>query len=75
MAAGLQSATYTVGTAMGLSVIGLCLQSFHPAPPVNLTDHLLLAFGQGATGAFLTTGTVIAAGCITALFLLTGRKS
>ena len=73
MAAGLQSATYTVGTAMGLSVIGLCLQSFPPPPPT--ANHLLLTFVQGAYGAFWTSGAVVAAGCMTALFLLAGRKS
>jgi MFS family permease len=74
IAAGLQSATYTVGTGMGLSVIGLCLQSFHP-DPVAPPAHHLLAFSQCARGALWTTGVVIGTGCITALFLLAGRKS
>ena len=59
IAAGLQSATYSVGTGMGLSVIGLCLQSFPQRPPEI---------------PLYTTGGAIAAGCISALFLLEGRK-
>jgi hypothetical protein len=45
IAAGLQSSLYTVGTGVGLSLIGLCLQSFPPG-----TAGAPLAAGCGVIG-------------------------
>lgn len=59
IAAGLQSATYSIGTGVGLSVLGLCLQSFAQAPP--------------ETSLGIVAG-VIAAACMAALLLLAGAS-
>lgn len=74
IAAGLQSATYSVGTGMGLSVIGLCLQSFSPNPAGTHPGLPVAGVGPEVMGGLCMAGAVIAAGCITALFLLVGPK-
>jgi len=61
MAAGLQSATYSVGTGVGISAVGCCLSSF--------------TSGQDARYALCLAGGVIAAGCVAALILLTGGRN
>lgn len=58
VAAGLQSSINTIGSGIGLSVTGLCLQAFRPAVDVSL----LYALG------------VVAAGCILAVIQLFVRR-